>query len=484
MVHIDLDHPRVSRTEGELFFQEYGGNTRIPGPHEPACSRPSTRVWRRRSPSSRRSTSTACSNPLCSTSSFATARNIASRGFYTDSGRAARRSSTADCARQSFTRSGYLQAIFMVIASLVALPRPHRAAPSKLRCRRAANIIEEVAGVDPRVAAGLGAAVDAAARAARPGRGLAAGQAGSRDPGKPRSTIYCSFYREATVVAMLGRARHRRPLLLQRRPHRLQLPGGARSSSTPCSTEIAASSHGRSEAAFALRGLDDDRHRVAGLPRRRTISNFGARDPLASIWIGNRTRIAAHHDLPDNLACVAVGASALHAVSARSSSPTCTSVRSISRRPARPISLVDFAHPGFREVPALRGGVAGMRTSRSSAPGDAHLHSRACGGITSSRSTPFNVLVNYWWRQSPAYMDTPMNALILAIMTVRDLPPRAARRLGSTCSTTTCSTPDRENRRAHSGRARVACSAPFDADARARAARAPAAATESMTNDR
>jgi len=35
----------------------------------------------------------------------------------------------------------------------------------------------------------------------------------------------------------------------------------------------------------------------------------------------------------------------------------------------------------------------------------------------------FNVLVNYWWRQSPAWMDTPMNALMLAIMSVRDLPP-------------------------------------------------------------
>jgi hypothetical protein len=36
---------------------------------------------------------------------------------------------------------------------------------------------------------------------------------------------------------------------------------------------------------------------------------------------------------------------------------------------------------------------------------------------------PFNVLVNYWWRQSPEYMDSPMGALMLALMTVRDLPP-------------------------------------------------------------
>ena len=36
---------------------------------------------------------------------------------------------------------------------------------------------------------------------------------------------------------------------------------------------------------------------------------------------------------------------------------------------------------------------------------------------------PFNVLVNYWWRQTPKWMDTPMNALMLALLTVRDLPP-------------------------------------------------------------
>jgi hypothetical protein len=34
---------------------------------------------------------------------------------------------------------------------------------------------------------------------------------------------------------------------------------------------------------------------------------FGDRQPLVSIWIGNRTRIAAHHDLPDNIACVVAG---------------------------------------------------------------------------------------------------------------------------------------------------------------------------------
>lgn len=34
------------------------------------------------------------------------------------------------------------------------------------------------------------------------------------------------------------------------------------------------------------------------------------------------------------------------------------------------------------------------------------------------------MLVNYWWRQTPAWMDTPMNTLMLALMTIRDLPPK------------------------------------------------------------
>jgi hypothetical protein len=33
-----------------------------------------------------------------------------------------------------------------------------------------------------------------------------------------------------------------------------------------------------------------------------------------------------------------------------------------------------------------------------------------------------NVLVNYWWRQSPSYMDSPANVLMYGLMSIRDLP--------------------------------------------------------------
>jgi hypothetical protein len=31
--------------------------------------------------------------------------------------------------------------------------------------------------------------------------------------------------------------------------------------------------------------------------------------------------------------------------------------------------------------------------------------------------------VNYWWRQSPDWMDSPTSALMLAMLTMRELPP-------------------------------------------------------------
>ena len=35
---------------------------------------------------------------------------------------------------------------------------------------------------------------------------------------------------------------------------------------------------------------------------------------------------------------------------------------------------------------------------------------------------PFNVLVNYWWRDTPRWLGQPQDALNLAIMAIRDLP--------------------------------------------------------------
>jgi len=148
--------------------------------------------------------------------------------------------------------------------------------------------------------------------------------------------------------------------------------------------------------------------------------NLHGRDALASIWIGNRTRIATHYDLPDNLACVAAGRRRFTLFPPEQLENLY--IGPLDFTPAgQAISLVDFKRPDFDSFPKFaeaqrHGQVAEL------APGDA-LFIPSMWWHHVEALDRFNVLVNYWWRQSPGYMDTPTTALMHAIMTVRDLPP-------------------------------------------------------------
>ncbi|QJE02184.1 cupin-like domain-containing protein [Massilia forsythiae] len=148
------------------------------------------------------------------------------------------------------------------------------------------------------------------------------------------------------------------------------------------------------------------------------------RDALASIWIGNRTRIAAHYDLPDNLAVVAAGRRRFTLFPPEQLANLY--IGPIDFTPAgQSISLVDVTAPDFARFPRFRQALEHAQVAELDA-GDAifipsmwwhHVEALA----------PFNVLVNYWWRQSPDYMDTPTNALMLALLTMRELPPEQRR---------------------------------------------------------
>ena len=87
--------------------------------------------------------------------------------------------------------------------------------------------------------------------------------------------------------------------------------------------------------------------------------------------------------------------------------------------------MVDFANPDFDEVSAL---------SRSACRGaDRRAGTRRRVFIPSmwwhhvEGLSAFNMLVNYWWSSSPAFIPTPMNALYHAIWTLRDRPEREKR---------------------------------------------------------
>lgn len=154
--------------------------------------------------------------------------------------------------------------------------------------------------------------------------------------------------------------------------------------------------------------------------RERNDLGFGAVQPLASIWIGNRTRIPAHQDVPDNIACVVAGRRRVTLFPPGQLRNLY--IGPLDRTPAgQAVSLVDFAAPDYDRHPDFAEAMRHARVAELG-PGDAVLipsmwwhHMQALDS--------YNVLVNYWWRQSPRWMDTPMNALLHAIMSVRDLPP-------------------------------------------------------------
>ncbi|MFZ9053856.1 MAG: cupin-like domain-containing protein [Woeseiaceae bacterium] len=148
--------------------------------------------------------------------------------------------------------------------------------------------------------------------------------------------------------------------------------------------------------------------------------DFGDISPLVNFWLGNRSRIAAHWDLPDNIACCAVGHRRFTLFPPEELENLY--VGPLHMTPSgREISLVDFHHPDFDKYPRFREALKRAQVAELE-PGDAlfvpSMWWHHVEGLDS-----LNVLVNYWWRQSPSYMSTPVNALNLALLTIRDLPP-------------------------------------------------------------
>jgi hypothetical protein len=142
--------------------------------------------------------------------------------------------------------------------------------------------------------------------------------------------------------------------------------------------------------------------------------------PLASAWLGNRSCIAAHQDVPDNLACVVAGRRRF--TLAPPDQVSNLYVGPLEHTPAgQPISLVDFRRPDLQRFPRFAEAQPHLHVAELG-PGDAIFIPSLWWHHVESLE-PVNLLVNYWWRRTPLHMDSPMGALLQAIMTVRDLPP-------------------------------------------------------------
>ncbi len=147
--------------------------------------------------------------------------------------------------------------------------------------------------------------------------------------------------------------------------------------------------------------------------------DLGDRELLSSIWIGTRTRIAAHNDVPHNLACVAVGRRRF-TLFPRDQFRNLY-LGPVDNTPAgRAVSMVDFHAPDLDRHPRFADALAHAQVADLEA-GDA-LYIPALWWHHVEGLDPFNVLVNYWWRETPRWLGQPQDALNLAMMAIRDLP--------------------------------------------------------------
>lgn len=144
------------------------------------------------------------------------------------------------------------------------------------------------------------------------------------------------------------------------------------------------------------------------------------KDTLVSLWIGNQSRVAAHSDLPQNLAVVVAGRRRFTLFPPEQLANLY--IGPMDASPAgRAISLVDFARPDLTQFPKF---VEAMKHAQvvELEPGDALVIPSMWWHHVEAVS-PFNVLMNFWWRDSPSYAPSPELALKLAMLSINTLPP-------------------------------------------------------------
>lgn len=144
-----------------------------------------------------------------------------------------------------------------------------------------------------------------------------------------------------------------------------------------------------------------------------------AHDPLASIWIGNRTIASAHHDVSNNVACPMVGRRRFTLFPPEQ-------VANLYPGPLAPtpagqvVSMVDFAAPDFERYPRFAEALERAEVAEVE-PGDVLIYPALWWHHVEALDA-FNVMVNYWWDAVPGFVDTPMTTLLHAILSLRDRP--------------------------------------------------------------
>lgn len=142
-----------------------------------------------------------------------------------------------------------------------------------------------------------------------------------------------------------------------------------------------------------------------------------ALDERVSIWIGGAATATCHFDALDNIACCVAGRR-------RFTLFPPDQIGNLYPGPLDPtpggqvISLVDFKNPDFEKFPRFKDALSTALVVDLE-PGDA-LFIPAMWWHHVESLARYNILVNYWWDDAPAFLTSGMNALHFAMLGIRD----------------------------------------------------------------
>ncbi|RZJ43330.1 MAG: cupin-like domain-containing protein [Brevundimonas sp.] len=167
---------------------------------------------------------------------------------------------------------------------------------------------------------------------------------------------------------------------------------------------------------------------VQSVPVRQALAGFEAENPMPllgdavepRVWIGNAVTVAAHHDPSENIACVVAGKRRFTLFPPEQVANLYMGPLELTPAGAA-ISMVDFDAPDLVRFPRF---AEAMKQALvvDLEPGDA-LYIPYLWWHHVRSTERLNMLVNYWWTPSDPARGRPIEAMMHAMLAVRDLPP-------------------------------------------------------------
>ncbi len=141
--------------------------------------------------------------------------------------------------------------------------------------------------------------------------------------------------------------------------------------------------------------------------------------PIVSAWLGSQSIAATHFDVPDNLACNALGRRTFTLFPPDQINNLYIGPMHLT--PAgQQVSLVNVAEPDLEQFPKFSEAIAnGYQVTLE--PGET-LFIPSLWWHNVQAHEDVNLLINFWWRNTPAFLGQPMDALKHALLNIKPLP--------------------------------------------------------------